>query len=329
MSDKTSVLETSGRTPLLCDISWREGENDQAEAIFRQVRRSNLLQSLTYGKVMAKLNYQRLIRGVITMEGREAGMIQVLEAGLFGNAIHAALIDRGPLWLDPYGTPEHIAAFTNVLRTAYPKRPGRRIRFIPECADTPRNRETLEKQGFRKKSEPYHTLWWNILRSNEELRSGLKKSWRGSLVKAERSNVCVSWDEKGESLLRFVEHYKEDRQKRNYNGPKPYVLLSLAQAFLHRKNALIGCASLDGKPLAGVLIFCHGKSATYQAGWTTRSGRESCAHHLLLWNAALKLKERDINEIDLGGVEPEQGSGIRTFKQGTGGTPVRTPGLWI
>lgn len=312
-----------------CAVLWEGVEPARWDGLFARIPRSNLLQSRLYGNAIAALNRQRVRRGLILREGREAGLVQILEAGLMNNMIHGAHLDRGPLWLEGEDKPGAFEAFLAALRRDYPKRLGRRMRFIPETPDTPNAREAMRKAGFRCIAPAYETLWLDLRKPAPELRAALKSGWAGSLRKAERKDLGIIWDEKGALLPWFIGGYAKDRQERRYRGPQPGVLSSLSAAFLKGKNALIGCATLDGQPLAGVLIFCHGQSATYQAGWTTASGREFCAHHLLLWSVVGKLKERAINDFDLGGVDAERAAGVKSFKDAMGAKPFKTPGLWV
>ena len=88
-------------------------------------------------------------------------------------------------------------------------------------------------------------------------------------------------------------------------------------------------ANLDGEPVAGILIFTHGKSATYQVAWTNEAGREHRAHHLLLWHTILELKERDITWLDAGGINPEHAEGVTRFKRGLGGDEFELIGFYV
>ena len=74
-------------------------------------------------------------------------------------------------------------------------------------------------------------------------------------------------------------------------------------------DMMILSARLDGRMAAGVLIFRHGRGATYQAGWTSGEGRAVNAHHRLLWQAVTALKEDGALNFDLGGVNPRRAEG--------------------
>lgn len=50
--------------------------------------------------------------GLIEIDGKEAGLVQMFEAGILWNAIHGIIIDRGPLWFEGFGNAMHIKRFT-------------------------------------------------------------------------------------------------------------------------------------------------------------------------------------------------------------------------
>ena len=51
--------------------------------------------------------------------------MQMLEAGIAGNLLHMVAIDRGPVWLEGFGTQDHFTAFLEQLNRAFPHRTGR------------------------------------------------------------------------------------------------------------------------------------------------------------------------------------------------------------
>ena len=70
------------------------------------------------------------------------------------------------------------------------------------------------------------------------------------------------------------------------HGAATKTLIALAQHFAPLDDMLLLRARKDGRDIAAVLIFIHGKAATYQIGWTSPDlGRKCNAHHFLLWQA--------------------------------------------
>lgn len=294
------------------------------------IRRSNLLQSPDYGDCMAALNQQRVRRGVIHIGGEEAGLIQILEAGLFRNVIHAVLIDRAPLWFDGFGSDDDIHAFMECLRQEFPSRLGRKIRFIPEFPNAPNILDLMKQYGFLQRGESgYQTFWLDLRQGEDVLYKNMRSSWRNSLKRSSLHDVEIVFDTKGFFLSWLLKEYIRDRTTRKYGGLSLQNLNALTSQFLRGQNLLTGTALLDGVPIAAILTFIHGSSATYQIGYTTSRGREVCAHHLLLWRACSALREKKVYDFDLGGVNDADAKGVKAFKEAMGGQMVETIGLFI
>src|SRR5690606_38645231 len=110
-------------------------------------------------------------------------------------------LDRGPLWFDGFGTIDHFQSFTQEFARQFPPRLGRKRRYIPEIEDSEHVRAILKQNGFKRSfDEAYQTIWLDLRKDVNDLRAGLKKSWRNTLSKAERSAVTWEWGESGESL---------------------------------------------------------------------------------------------------------------------------------
>ncbi|PCJ97047.1 MAG: GNAT family N-acetyltransferase [Zetaproteobacteria bacterium] len=329
VQNQVTMIEKSVKNQNICEIEWGTLSVSEWDTHFCNVKRANLLQSLDYAHTMARLNHQQVRHGVIKINGDTAGLVQVLEAGLFRNAVHGVLLDRGPLWFDSYGSVHDFDLFLSAFSKQFPKRFGRRIRFLPEMENTEEIRRVLQKYGYKPASKKgYQTIWLDISRDLDVLRKKLKKKWRNKLNKSEKNGLSIVWSDKGAYFPWLIQHYTEDKLLRKYDGPAPKLVASLAYEFSRGQNMLIGAALLDGEPIAAILIFKHGFSATYQIGYTTEMGRNKCAHHLLLWTALAQLKERNINDFDLGGVNDKSAKGVKIFKEGLGGELCETLGLY-
>ena len=313
----------------LFDINWQSESAPRWQQIFAQTRRAPVLQSPAYARAMTAFQGLKPRRGIIQANGAEAGIVQVLETGLFGNLIHGVMLDLGPLWCEGFGGAFHQKLFWETLNREFPPRLGRKRRIIPNLFDTPMSTEMLRSSGLKRGSQSgYQTIWLDLEPEPEELRAGLKSSWRGALVKAERSNMAVEWDENLEHFPAFARQYTADKAARGYHGVSPKLLEALAESFAADGGLLIGRAMLDNETVASILILCHGRSATYQVGWTSDKGRQNSAHHLLLWQALSRLQERGVRDFDLGGVNGETAQGVKTFKEGLGGELVHLAGIY-
>ena len=314
---------------MTCNIEWNTLPATQWCELLDTIDCGNLLQSQEYNNAQRQLNQQKQRLGLIKIKGQAAGLVQVLEAGILANFVHAVIIDRGPLWFEGFGSLEDFEGFVKELNGQFPRRLGRRRRFIPEIEDSPQVREILARNGFRHVAQSaYQTIRLDLNQSLEELRAGLKKNWRGALKKAEKAGLDIEWDEQGQHLPWLLKAYALDKQKRGYDGPDPKRMQIIAQEFVKTDNLIIGRALINNKPIAAILVPCHGRGATYQIGWSSQTGRQTCAHYLLLWQLLRKLKNKGIIDLDLGGVNDETAKGVKSFKSGMGGHLQCLPGLY-
>jgi hypothetical protein len=314
---------------MTCNIEWNTLSIPEWEARFAQIHRANLLQSYAYARIVCPARGQKGRWGLIRIDGREAGLVQILEAGLFGNRLHALVLDRGPLWLDGFGTAEHMRQFLFALNREFPRHLLRRRRFIPEIASDPQALQILADAGFtRQKAKTYETHWLDLRRNEAALRVSMKKRWRNSLNKAEKAGLTLEWDEEGIFVDWLVKMYAIDKKRKKYHGPPPALVDALARGFALEKKLIIGRALRNDKPCAAILVLCHGSGATYQVGWSSQEGRDCAAIYSLLWHVLGILREKNITDFDLGGMNDDSALGVKKFKEGMGGTALVLPGVY-
>ena len=311
---------------MICTIEWNGLDRIGWERKFLTLRRSTLLQSYDYARAVAPLYGQRPRWGLIFIDGREAGLVQILEAGFLG--LHAFTLDRGPLWFDGFGGVAHLKAFFDALNRIFPARFGRKRRIIPEIPDSPAASGILKQCGLRYHGPKYTTAWLDLTQDPESLRAGMKNNWRSHLNKVEQNALVLDWSEPLQSLPFLAEAYRLDRVERGYGGPDAKMVRALGQQAGQSGNLLIGRALLNGRDVAAIMILCHGRSATYQIGWGDEDGRKYGGHYRLLWAALGVMKEKGIRDFDLGGINDDQAAGVSAFKDGLGGQRVTLAGLY-
>jgi lipid II:glycine glycyltransferase (peptidoglycan interpeptide bridge formation enzyme) len=306
-----------------CEIEWNCLNFEDWDRRFEKIRCSNLLQSYDYARATCPLNSQKARWGLIKINSQEAGLIQIIEAGIFNNFFHAVMLDRGPLWFEGFNTEENIQSFFNCFNNEFPSRIGRRRRIIPEL-------NSFEVKGYKKtQNKSYKTIWLDLSPSAEILRANLKQKWRNMLNKAEKQGLELEWSNNLDFFSWLLTKYQEDQAKKGYKGPSVKILSAMANCFAEKQNLLIGKAVYNNEAVAAILIFCHGSSATYQVGWTSDKGRKTASHNLLLWKAMLKLKEKGILDLDLGGINDDSAKNVGKFKESMGGKVIQLAGHFV
>lgn len=307
-----------------CTIKWNTLSIEDWEKRFSSVPRSNILQSYTYARAACPLLKQKARWGLIVIDGREAGIVQIFEAGILWNAFHAIILDRGPLWFEGFGSPMHIKLFFDAMNREFPNRFGRRRRFLPETEDGLAAQKMIAGTGLIPANDTgYQTIWLDLTADANSMRAALKSNWRNKLSRAEKSAFAVEWDSDLKHLPEILALYAADKEARHYGGPTPDLLKSYAPLLAEKGDLLVGRAVENGILIAFTLFAVHGRSATYLIGWSSPAGRDHAAHHRLLWDGALVLQQKGIKELDLGGINDDSAEGIKVFKEGMGGKIVR------
>lgn len=311
---------------MACSIEWNAYTRVQWRNLLKTCPHATLLQSYYYAQAMREVKQQNIRHGLIKIDGIAAGIVQMQEVSLFGQAIHGVSIDRGPCWFDGFGHASHIDSFADALNIEFPARFGRKRRFLPEFY---KNNRLYDFKNWKKmnKSKEYKTFIVDLLPELEEIRLKLKKNWRNILNKSEKQNLFIQIDENLSTLGALLQNYMQDRIQKRYAGTSPKFLATLAKYAAMNKECLILNAVDDGEVIASIMVFIHGRGATYQVGWTTPYGRDKGAHQLLLWEAIKILKSRSIIEFDLGG-HNDEAEGLYRFKQGLGGQEITLIGSY-
>ncbi len=308
------------------EFDWSPISPENWRALLVNAPRANLLQSWPYA-VAARMHDQMMSRRAAILEaGAVVGVIQVQEVQL--GPVHVVKLHRGPLWLE--GEPEMLRwrAFLPAFEHAFPKRIGRFRQFLPELPDSVETRAMLADAGLRLKNpERYQTILLDLRPPLAEIRRRLRGKWRNALSQAERGGSETVRGEGGHMAVRFLKAYAADKAARRYRGPTAARLGTMIAAAARSGDVFVLNAVKDGETLAAILIFRHGASATYQAGWTTPEGRATRAHHLLLWHAVAQLKHDGAAALDLGGIHHRLAEGVTRFKTGLGGAALTLPGI--
>ncbi|MAQ71836.1 MAG: hypothetical protein CL565_06550 [Alphaproteobacteria bacterium] len=287
--------------------------------VFENLPRSNLLQAPNTAIALMPGKGQNPLWGKIMLENKIIGVFQLAQAGIFANFIHAILLDRGPLFLEPHNTFENTISFFRIFNETSPRRWGRKRRIMPEYSQDPEFEHHLLETGYRrvKRSLPYKTAWLDC-KDNEDMQlAAMRKNWRGALKKAQKKDTKIEWNTPQYHIKTVLLHYKADVEVRGYTATDAKTLKKLMVQFAKTKELWVGRMESPRGLESFMVFFKHGSCLTYQAGWSSGSGREANAHHLILWQALGKMREAGLKTLDLGGINEDE-TGLTRFKTGAG-----------
>lgn len=288
------------------------------EALLGRAPRPALQQSWAYGEAVRAQGHRA--RRCVLVDGGEPVALVQLAARRIPLGLRVGLVIRGPVRLATGDGGPPTASLLEVLRRTFG---SGLLLWTPEdpCGPPGLARQRVMTGGS--------TGFLDLTRSPAELEAGLHGKWRNMLRRARESKATVR-EVAGGRLLRWLLDTNERHRRRvGYRGPRPDFYLALAQASRPGHDFLVLVACEEGEPVAGVWMQRHGRAATYLVGATSERGRAMRAHHLLLFEAMLRLRERGVATLDLGGIDTVGAPGVARFKLGTGCEVVTFAGTYL
>ena len=247
-----------------------------------------------------------------------AAQIVLKSVPLLGHV--SAAIRLGPLWQrrGAERDPEIFRLALRELRDEYVHRRGLVLRIMPRVveSDAGELEELFRIEGYRRYAlqPPVVSYVVDLMRSLDELRSGLSKTWRYNLKGALARNLDVRIVGGLDCVSRFMELYREMSDIKQFSDHSNFRHFPAFYASLpdRLKPRFVTC--FDGEePLAGLVLSTIGDTGFYLFGATTQKGREFNAGNALHWWVLGYLKEQGYRRYDLGvGNDP----GLKQFKSG-------------
>lgn len=287
--------------------------------------RSNWMQSWPYVYAQKVRDFKNPRFVVVKFHNEEIGFFSYSEIKL--GPIHFVEINRGPLWFQKIDI-NIFDLFCKKLRKTFPKKFLTRLRWIPECIETPEALAILKKYKFKKLSSTYSTVWIDLSEDSNSIEKKFHPKWRNALRKAENANIKIILDSSDQKLTEFLNDYSQYKTEKNYRSSSVEFMKAEYLAALPTQDNFLLWAYKDEVPIAGMMIARHGKSASYRIGWNSLEGRKLNAHYLLIWEAIQILKTQGVLNFDLGGTLPKEAPGLTLFKKRTGGEFAEHIGLF-
>jgi len=304
-------------------VEWRSTDMevwDQAHA----AAAGPLQQDWAYGSTMVSLG-ARVLRARVVADGVSVAQAQFI-VRQYSPWLSFAWCTRGPLWLQPLTAHEKAQAYRLLRRTM----PLGRLRLVVVTPDEPLT-DGLGLPRIRRVMSGYSTVLLDISQPLDVLRTHLDCLWQQALVNAENAGLNVQRMGTNPGQYRWLlDAEMQQRAERNIDGMPMVWFERYAESRKQvSRNMLSFRTDIGRERLAGMLFLIHGQAATYQIGWTTPTGRETNAHHLMLWRGIEELQQRGVRLLDLGGVNTQRSAGMARFKIATGGAVLQLAGSYL
>jgi lipid II:glycine glycyltransferase (peptidoglycan interpeptide bridge formation enzyme) len=193
----------------------------------------------------------------------------------------------------------------------------------------------LEQRGWKRSGEQVqfrNTVMIDLSGDEDAWLGRMKQKTRYNIRLAQKKGVVVRQAVLAELPLMYKMYAETSIRDGFVIRPESYYL-AIWQEFIQKDMARALIAEVDGQPVAGLVLFFFAKKAWYLYGMSTQEHREKMPNYLLQWEAMRLAKSFGCDQYDLWGApdhfdETDSMWGVFRFKEGLGGTVMRTPGAW-
>lgn len=195
--------------------------------------------------------------------------------------------------------------------------------------------DDLRRRGWRYSQSQIqfrNTVLVDLTPEPEQMLARMKQKTRYNIRLAEKKGVRVrvGLEQDLEMLYRM---YAETSLRDGFAIRSESYYRDVWTTFMRAGMAEPLIAEVDGAPAAAVVIFRFAGRAYYFYGMSGEQHREKMPNHLLQWQAMLRARENGCTIYDFWGApevfaECDSMWGVFRFKDGFGGTVVRTLGAW-
>jgi hypothetical protein len=308
-------------------IYWNGATMRQWDAWMEAMPRSAIEQTWAYGEAFVGVTPYTPAHGVVYRGVNPVAIVQVLEWRITG-AIRVVKIVRGPLFLEGVSHGEKVSSLW-LIRSRYALSRLDLLLWTPELEEGPEAEILLREMGMRRIITGYSSVWLDLTQDEATLRAGLHQKWRNQLVRGEASDLKVRHGHGGASLEWLLTRHEGHRRRKRLRAPASPFVLAISLAARNKQSTLAFTAFAGSAPVAAILVFRHGQTATYYVAWNGPEGRRCHANNLLLWQAIKELKSRGVRWLDLGGVDGLSMPGVSRFKIGMGGELYTLAGTYL
>ena len=177
-----------------------------------------------------------------------------------------------------------------------------------------------------------NTLYIDLSPDNETILAGMKQKTRYNIRLSERKGIKVRLGNHNDLDLMY-QFYAETSIRDGFVIREKNYYIQMWKTFLEADMADILIAEHEGEFAAGLILYRFGTKAWYMYGMSRNFHREKMPSYLLQWEAIQRAKLRGCKIYDMWGapdefVDSDPMWGVYRFKEGFGGTVIRTIGAW-
>ena len=161
----------------------------------------------------------------------------------------------------------------------------------------------------------------DLTKGKEKLWTNLNKKHRNSVRKAQNSNVRLVEAKSEDDIIYFYDVLWKGLVQRTGMICNPYSYFkALWDLSRLNNNIKFIFAEYEDKKIASIILTYYKGTILYEHGASLREYSKVNPTNLLLWNAIEDGVERNYKIFDLGGMPPDENSGVYRFKAGWNGT---------
>ena len=300
---------------------------------FNQFNRAHILQSGEWGALKSAFGWE----SVFVQQDDVGAMILFRKLPL---GLTIAYIPEGPL-----GNPDE--AFWNEVKDVCRQKKAILLKVEPfiwqeNTDDTLELNLSKNFQSVEDTIQPPSTIVVDLTGDEDQILARMKQKTRYNIRLADRKGVKV---EVSDNLSQFHDLMKITGERDAFGVHSEEYYQKAFELFSQSGKCALLIASFEDKPLAGVMVFTHGKNAWYLYGASSNEYRNLMPTYLIQWKAMVYAKSLGCETYDLYGVPDEKFEtleeqfsnrhdglwGVYRFKRGFGGDLKRTVGAfdWV
>lgn len=198
------------------------------------------------------------------------------------------------------------------------------VRLNPLITDSPFIRRAFAKTGAVPSAihrmDAEHCWVLDLTQSEDELLSGMRKSTRYEIRRADKEGVTVRSGAEESDMDAFMDLYSVTSRRHGF-VPHSGVRHEF-DVFAKKGRARLYLGSAGGQPVSGAIIIYQGDQAIYHHGASIP--HKLPVSHAVQWTAIREAKARGCRIYNFWGIAPENApthpwNGITVFKKGFGG----------